>query len=202
MGCSRRSPRIGKSWRTMAPHSRGHPHLASAGLRCPGRVGGHARGHPSAACTARAGSRRTNWPVLAAAGAMVFIPWFEGFGIPLLEAFAAGTPTIHSNRTSLPEVAGGAGLEVDPGNTSTVVEALLRIEQEPALGRALIEKGQSPGRGVQLGTNLRPALGLPGQGRSRSGIGARCERAGTRGAMSVKGIGAPWGSGPVGSRGR
>lgn len=80
--------------------------------------------------------------VLAAAGAMVFIPWFEGFGIPLLEAFAAGTPTIHSNRTSLPEVAGGAGLEVDPGNTSTVVEALLRIEQEPALREALIEKGR------------------------------------------------------------
>ena len=46
---------------------------------------------------------------------MVFIPWFEGFGIPLLEAFAAGTPAIHSNWTSLPEVADGAGLEVDPG---------------------------------------------------------------------------------------
>ena len=92
---------------------------------------------------------RTGWmaqdelaSVLAAAGAMVFIPWFEGFGIPLLEAFAAGTPAIHSNRTSLPEVAAGAGLEVDPGDPESVVTAMHRMEQEPALREALIERGK------------------------------------------------------------
>lgn len=92
---------------------------------------------------------RTGWmpqdelaSVLAAAGAMVFIPWFEGFGIPLLEAFAAGTPTIHSNRTSLPEVAAGAGLEVDPAHPEDVVAALHRMEQEPLLREALIERGR------------------------------------------------------------
>ena len=80
--------------------------------------------------------------VLSSAGALVFIPWFEGFGIPMVEAFAAGTPVIHGDRTSLPEVAGGAGLEVDPGDANQVAQAMRRIEEEPALRAALIEKGQ------------------------------------------------------------
>lgn len=80
--------------------------------------------------------------VLAAAGGLVFIPWFEGFGIPLLEAFSAGTPTIHSDRTSLPEVSAGSGLEVDPGNVEDVTQAMLRLEREPALRETLVERGR------------------------------------------------------------
>ncbi|MGB1573623.1 MAG: glycosyltransferase, partial [Flavobacteriales bacterium] len=79
--------------------------------------------------------------VLAAAGGLVFIPWFEGFGIPLLEAFSAGTPTIHSDRTSLPEVSAGAGLQVDPGDAEAVASAMLRLEREPALREQLVERG-------------------------------------------------------------
>ena len=60
----------------------------------------------------------------------------------MVEAFAAGTPVIHGNRTSLPEVAAGAGLEVDPGHANQVAEAMRRIEDEPALRAALIEKGK------------------------------------------------------------
>lgn len=80
--------------------------------------------------------------ILAAAGGLVFIPWFEGFGIPLLEAFSAGTPTIHSDRTSLPEVSGGSGLEVDPADTNGVAKAMLRLEREPALCEQLVQKGK------------------------------------------------------------
>lgn len=80
--------------------------------------------------------------VLAAAGALVFIPWFEGFGIPILEAFSAGTPVIHGDRTSLPEVAGDAGLQVDPADADAVAEAMLRMEREPALRQSLVAKGK------------------------------------------------------------
>ncbi|MCH1575517.1 MAG: glycosyltransferase family 4 protein [Flavobacteriales bacterium] len=80
--------------------------------------------------------------VLSSAGALVFIPWFEGFGIPMVEAFAAGTPVIHGNRTSLPEVANGAGIEVDPGDAEQVARAMRQIEEGPALRADLIEKGR------------------------------------------------------------
>jgi len=80
--------------------------------------------------------------VLAASEALVFIPWFEGFGIPLIEAFSAGTPTIHSDRTSLPEVSQGSGLAVDPSDTEAVSIAMKRMEDEPALRESLIEKGK------------------------------------------------------------
>lgn len=97
----------------------------------------------------RTAVHRTGWlpqgelaAMMAAAGALVFIPWFEGFGIPLLEAFAAGTPAIHSNRTSLPEVAAGAGLEVDPDRPDEVVAAMHRMENEPGLRDSLVAKGK------------------------------------------------------------
>ena len=60
----------------------------------------------------------------------------------MVEAFATGTPVIHGNRTSLPEVADGAGLEVDPGDAAGVAAAMQKIEVEPALRKALVAKGR------------------------------------------------------------
>jgi glycosyltransferase involved in cell wall biosynthesis len=80
--------------------------------------------------------------LLSSAGALVFIPWFEGFGIPMVEAFASGTPVIRGNRTSLPEVAGGAGLEVDPADAAGVAAAMQKVECEPALRKALVARGR------------------------------------------------------------
>lgn len=80
--------------------------------------------------------------VVCAAQAMTFIPLFEGFGIPVVESFAAGVPLITSNVTSLPEVAGDAALLVDPKSISEVVGAMKRIKADEGLRETLIEKGK------------------------------------------------------------
>lgn len=78
---------------------------------------------------------------VAAAEAMCFVPLFEGFGIPVLEAFASGIPLIASNVTSLPEVCGEAALLVDPESEEAIADAMARMASEPELRQALIEKG-------------------------------------------------------------
>ncbi|MFN5705660.1 MAG: glycosyltransferase family 4 protein [bacterium] len=62
--------------------------------------------------------------VLASAIALVYIPFYEGFGIPILEAFNCNTPVITSNVTSLPEVANDAALLVDPNNVNEIAKSM------------------------------------------------------------------------------
>ncbi len=59
--------------------------------------------------------------------AFVYMSFCEGFGLPPLEAMQCGTPVICSNRTSLPEVIGNAGILVNPTNQVEIAEAMLRI---------------------------------------------------------------------------
>jgi len=79
--------------------------------------------------------------VLGASLALTFVPFFEGFGIPVIEAMNAGVPVICSNTTSLPEVGGHAVLYVDPFSLSQIKEAMIKIYQEKELRDMLIEKG-------------------------------------------------------------
>jgi glycosyltransferase involved in cell wall biosynthesis len=79
--------------------------------------------------------------VLGAATAMVFVPFFEGFGIPIVEAMYAGVPVIASNTTSIPEVAGKAALYVDPASVEEIAEAMHKISVDEELRKSLIEKG-------------------------------------------------------------
>ena len=67
--------------------------------------------------------------LFAGAGAFVFPSLYEGFGLPILEAFAVGTPVITSNTTSLPEVSMGIGLEVDPLNIDLITDAMVTMLQ-------------------------------------------------------------------------
>ena len=65
----------------------------------------------------------------------------ESFGMPVIEAMASGTPTITSNVTSLPEVAGGAAILIDPTDVHALAEAIQRVLSDKALQQTLIEKG-------------------------------------------------------------
>jgi glycosyltransferase involved in cell wall biosynthesis len=65
----------------------------------------------------------------------------ESFGIPILEAMACGTPVITSNTSSMPEVAGGAALLVDPFRPESIAEAILRLQNYPEERTTQIELG-------------------------------------------------------------
>lgn len=78
--------------------------------------------------------------VTAAAFASVYVSYFEGFGIPIVEAFRCKTPVVTSNVTAMPEVAGEAALLTDPFDVNAIAEALLQIQDE-ALRASLLDKG-------------------------------------------------------------
>jgi glycosyltransferase involved in cell wall biosynthesis len=81
-------------------------------------------------------------PFLYSAARMTVIPsFYEGFGIPVVEAMACGCPVIASNVTSLPEVAGDAALLVDPNSTEAIAEAMARLDGDRQLRYQLIERG-------------------------------------------------------------
>ena len=79
--------------------------------------------------------------VTASALASVYVSYFEGFGIPILEAFRCDTPVITSNVTSMPEVADDAALLVDPFSEASIAEAMAEIMDEN-VRKELIEKGR------------------------------------------------------------
>jgi glycosyltransferase involved in cell wall biosynthesis len=69
--------------------------------------------------------------LLRAAAAFVFPSFYEGFGLPVLEAMAAGVPVACSDRSSLPEVAGDAAVLFDPGSASSIAAAIERLLADP-----------------------------------------------------------------------
>jgi glycosyltransferase involved in cell wall biosynthesis len=80
--------------------------------------------------------------VMASAFALTYVSYFEGFGIPLVEAFNCDTPVITSNITSMPEVAGDAAILIDPYDYMSISAAMLKLAKDPVYRNALIEKGK------------------------------------------------------------
>ncbi|MBU1356994.1 MAG: glycosyltransferase family 4 protein [Candidatus Edwardsbacteria bacterium] len=77
----------------------------------------------------------------AASDILAFPSLYEGFGLPVLEAMASGCPVITSNTTSLPEVAGDAGIMIDPTNQESLKNKILEILENIRLSDELTQKG-------------------------------------------------------------
>lgn len=91
---------------------------------------------------------RAELPLLmSSARALVYPSWYEGFGLPPLEAMACATPVIVSNTSSLPEVVGATGIQVPPDDPSAIAAAMHRLLNDPEaasrLGQAALARSQT-----------------------------------------------------------
>jgi alpha-1,3-rhamnosyl/mannosyltransferase len=80
--------------------------------------------------------------IYAGADAFVYASFHEGFGLPVLEAMAVGTPVVTSNVSSLPEVAGDAAITVDPHSVEAIQDGLARA-LEPGIAADLARRGRA-----------------------------------------------------------
>ena len=79
--------------------------------------------------------------LIGAALALCLVSRFEGFGVPILEAYACGLPVVVADRSSLPEVAGPGGLTVDPDDDADIARALERLARDGDLRAVLAQAG-------------------------------------------------------------
>jgi glycosyltransferase involved in cell wall biosynthesis len=82
-------------------------------------------------------------PLYSLADVLVYPSLYEGFGLPVLEAMACGTPVIASNVAALPEVAADAALLVDPGDVDSLRDALARVLDDAGLRADLARRGRA-----------------------------------------------------------
>lgn len=79
---------------------------------------------------------------LGSALALAYVSYFEGFGIPLVEAMRCDVPILTADKTSLPEVAGDAAIYCDPFSIDSIADGLLKLANDESLRKSLIEKGK------------------------------------------------------------
>ena len=79
--------------------------------------------------------------LVASAYALVYPSYFEGFGVPVLEAMKSGVPALTSAATSMEEIGGEAGLYFDPNRHEDIADKMMLIYKDEVLRRRLIQKG-------------------------------------------------------------
>jgi alpha-1,3-rhamnosyl/mannosyltransferase len=79
--------------------------------------------------------------LFSGARGFVFVPFYEGFGLPPLEAMASGIPVLTTHVSSIPEVVGNAALLVDPNNTEAIQNGLVRLLSDDDWRKVAIQQG-------------------------------------------------------------
>lgn len=100
--------------------------------------------------------------LLQSATGLAFVSLYEGFGLPITEAFASELPVITSDCTSMPEVAGEAAILVDPQNTAQITEALLALIDDNNLARKLKALGLDRSHSFSWEQNAMKTLSIYG----------------------------------------
>lgn len=90
----------------------------------------------------------------------VYPSYFEGFGLPVLEAMQCGAPVIAGNKTSLPEIVGEAGVLVDPFNQEELLQAIARVIKDRSYRNELRRKGLLRARDFSWTTTAHLTLGI------------------------------------------
>lgn len=80
--------------------------------------------------------------LLKESSALLFASLYEGFGLPMVEAFEAGIPVLTSNISAMPEVAGDAALLVDPYDVNAIKDGIIRLARDEDLRKSLIARGK------------------------------------------------------------
>ena len=94
------------------------------------------------------------------AACFVYLSLFEGFGLPLIEAMACGTPVISANRTALPELVEDAGLLIDPESVDAIASAMARVLTDRALAADLGRRGVERSRRYSWAETARRTLAI------------------------------------------
>ena len=137
--------RIIEAWAALAPSVRARLALLLVGIQEPflTEAREHARARvPEGGWSLMPFAEEADLPaLLSGATALCYPSLGEGFGLPVLDGFACGTPVITSNSTSLPEVAGDAALLVDPTDVAAICHALERVATSVELCNRLRARG-------------------------------------------------------------
>ena len=104
--------------------------------------------------------RETLIALLQVATAFVYPSLYEGFGLPVIEAMACGAPVLASDRGSLPEVTGGAGILFDPASEEDLSEALVRLLTDESLQSTYIQAGRARAGAFSQAETARRTYGV------------------------------------------